>query len=365
MKKDNDSKKNNKPFKLRKKEKQFLLVSFFWCLLLSILFIAILTIVFKNKNIEDIGTTFGSFVGIFVTFFGSILVYKALKSQIKANRIISEQFKIQQFENQFYQMLNLHKENVNEIEIEAIEYKYNGNDFNGGNGSYEHKNIKIKGRDTFIYFCNELEISYNIYKQYLKENNTNEFDFTIPYKAFFNGIDALDSPNIEDYYQINVDSFEATHLVNFESGFFLNIKVKSYYKLFEGHENKLGHYYRHLFHMVKFVAEQKTSFIPYEEKRKYLRLLRAQLSNFEQAMLFYNYLAYAEEWEKDNKFFTNYRMIHNLYDSAIISDTYFKNELNKLKSKQTDAYCYKDNDHIFEFQRWENIDFKCKNYPKD
>jgi len=222
------------------------------------------------------------------------------------------------------------------------------------------ENFYISNRDTF-----GKKISFNIYKEYLVTNFLDDFDFTEPYKAFFNGIDDLDNNKIKDYYKLNTSVFEATHLVNFRSELFFNTKVKSYYKLFEGHENKLGHYYRHLFHMVKFVAEQKTSFIPYEEKRKYLRLLRAQLSNFEQAMLFYNYLAYAEEWEVGNKFFTNYRMIHNLYDSALIDDDYFKEELNKLKNKQNEAYCYKENDHIFEFQRWENINFECKNYPED
>lgn len=337
------------PFKLKKKERQFLVFAFCWCLILSIGFLCLLKNVWLGSKATDVATTFGGMVGIFVSFFGSILVYKALQSQIKANKIISEQFKIQQFESQFYEMLKLHKENVNEIEIESLDYSFKGN-FIAGN--YESKNIKIKGRDAFVYLCNELEISFNIYKDLINNKNISVFDFTIPYKAFFNGADELDNDLIKGYYKKNADSFEYSYLANHNLNLFFNTKVKSLYKLFDGHENKLGHYYRHLYHMVKFVAEQNTSFISYEEKRKYLRLLRAQLSNYEQAMLFYNYLAYAPEWEESNKFFTNYRMIHNLYDNVLIDDAYFKNELNKLKLKQSEAYCYKDNDHIFESQRW-------------
>ena len=84
--------KKKKPFKLRKKEKQFLLVSFFWCLFLSGIFILVLHSLFLKEKITDLGTTFGGFVGVFVAFFGSILVYLALKTQVKANQLVQEQF---------------------------------------------------------------------------------------------------------------------------------------------------------------------------------------------------------------------------------------------------------------------------------
>ncbi|RYE12103.1 MAG: hypothetical protein EOP45_23460, partial [Sphingobacteriaceae bacterium] len=45
-----------------------------------------------------------------------------------------------------------------------------------------------------------------------------------------------------------------------------------------------------------------------QEKIKYLRILRAQLSNHEQILLFYNWLSgHGKNWENDNQhFFTKY-----------------------------------------------------------
>lgn len=337
-----------KTFKLKKKEKQFLLFAFFWCLILSFIFLLLLKVLKQNKSIEDLGTSFNGFVGVFVAFFGSILVYKALQSQIKANKIISDQFKIQQFESQFYEMLRLHKENVNEIEVEIVDFIYIIADFINGSGNYEKKNHKIKGRDAFIYFCNELELSYNIYKDFISKNPNEKFNFSIPYKAFFNGIDELKEDNFKIIITLNSEIFNMNYLPNFNNDKFFNVDVKAKYKIFEGHENKLGHYYRHLFHTVKFVVEQDKNFITYKEKRKYLRLLRAQLSNYEQAMLFYNYLAYAPEWEENNKFLTDYRMIHNLYDSVLIKDDFFYKHIIELRNKQNEVMSYKENDPIFQ-----------------
>ncbi|MCS3531358.1 putative phage abortive infection protein [Chryseobacterium sp. JUb7] len=70
-----------------------------------------------------------------------------------------------------------------------------------------------------------------------------------------------------------------------------------------GHSAYLAHLYRHLYLTVKFVASQHQDFISYEDKRKYLRVLRAQLSNYEQALLYYNWKSgFGKKWEeKDEK----------------------------------------------------------------
>ena len=312
----------------------------------------------NSNNIAEYSGTLGDLVGgtlnPILGLFGIIVGGLAFYAQYQANKQIQDQFKIQQFESHFYEMLRLHKENVNEIEIEIIDFIYSGLDGIGGDGNYTKKNIKIKGRDVFIYFANELEIAFNIYLYYLENNQISDFDFTLPYKAFFNGIN---NPNVNIHFfeklKIEVGFFENRYMNNHNDDPFFRVNIKSKYKLFQGHENMLGHYYRHLFHTVKFITEQNIAFIPYKEKRKYLRLLRAQLSNYEQAMLFYNYLAYARDWEEGNKFLTDYRMIHNLYENILIDDNYFKEELDKLKQKQGEVLYYKDNDHIFESQKWE------------
>jgi hypothetical protein len=320
-------------------------------------------VVFGNDT-GVIGDTIGGIMNPFIALAGVIVTGLAFYMQLRANQIQISNFKkeldaqkdqnkLSQFESQFYEMLRLHKENVNEIEVEVTEIRQDSNPFGGGS---ETKNIlkkQIKGRDTFIFFSNELEISYKAYLESIGENSP-LFNFSIPYKGFFNGIDTIDSHTA---FFNSLNTAKKANMFKYlddDSEQIISItKVFEKHVLFEGHENKLGHYYRHLFHTVKFIAHQDESFIPYHEKRKYLRLLRAQLSNYEQSMLFYNSLAYAPEWERGNKFFSDYRMIHNLGEETLIQDKYFLAEYDKLKSKQEEVRTYKDNDHIFDSQRWD------------
>lgn len=63
-------------------------------------------------------------------------------------------------------------------------------------------------------------------------------------------------------------------------------QAKAGYSVFyKDHEHELGHYFGHLYHIIKFVD---LSEVP--EKRRYTSFVRAQLSSYESLMLFYNCL---------------------------------------------------------------------------
>lgn len=66
----------------------------------------------------------------------------------------------------------------------------------------------------------------------------------------------------------------------------------------------------------------------------YLKLLRAQLSNAEQKLLYYNWLVdeFRTAWEDNNNaFFSNYLMIHNLRCDLLINNKYVNAKLNELR----------------------------------
>ena len=77
-------------------------------------------------------------------------------------------------------------------------------------------------------------------------------------------------------------------------------------------------------------------------------------------MLFYNWKSdFGYNWEnKKNNFFTNYRMIHNIYNNIIIKD-FDLEEIFKLNEKE---YYLKEEgrywDPLFEFQDWERPKIK-------
>lgn len=109
---------------------------------------------------------------------------------------------------------------------------------------------------------------------YIKETTKEHFDFE--YNESENNSISFRVSNLLDSDKRNVGK--------------INVKNSVY----------LAHYYRHIFQLVKFVVNQRKDILSYEDKRKYLRLLRAQLSEPEQVMLFYNwYSNYGVKWEQN------------------------------------------------------------------
>lgn len=335
--------KKKKSFKLKKNDQQFLITAFIFCATASFIAILILRAVYPHKSSENIGTTISGVFGTFLGFFGSVLVFMALRSQIKANKIISNQFKIQQFESQFYEMLRLHKENVNEVTV--TETKVIIKTFKSSQSNF----FETTGRKAFEQLLIEFEICYYAARRtYVLEDK--EFWIDKAYRVFFFGLNSEENELKKNFY----DSEDT--LILGEDELFCNNLKKDFSTLRTDHLNGnvtfLAHLYRHLYQMVKFVANQDEEFISYEEKRKYLRILRAQLSNPEQALLFYNWKSgFGNKWENENnKFFTDYRMIHNLYDSIIIED------FNLEKIFDINGYFRKEKgrkkDPLFEYLDW-------------
>ena len=176
-------------------------------ILLSIAFISIIIsfiapIIFTQfswidfSGTGEIGDTLGGIMNPFIAIGGVLLTYLAFYMQFKANKLQRQQFEIQleedknqfkqerkeqerqfsknQFENQFYEMIRLHKENVKEIELEIKKITIHK----------DNKHIEqkfIKGRQVFAYFIEELKLLYYVSKKAYPEKKK---DFLIN-KAYF------------------------------------------------------------------------------------------------------------------------------------------------------------------------------------
>ncbi|ATH71766.1 hypothetical protein CFN77_06045 [Bacillus altitudinis] len=78
------------------------------------------------------------------------------------------------------------------------------------------------------------------------------------------------------------------------------LKSIAYEKLYKEKEEEIGHYYRNLYRIMKFIHDEQFSNNSKEnelEKKKYRGILRAQLSSMELLMLFYN-VVYSKKGEK-------------------------------------------------------------------
>jgi hypothetical protein len=309
-----------------------------------------------------IGDTIGGIMNPFIALAGIFLTFLAFYIQVIANKQQQdsfrtelneqkEQFKKSQFENQFYEMLRLHKENVNEFSL-------NSNVTSAKTKSSVEVSEFTHGRSVFDNYIIEFELCYEAAKQSFKDQDVNVL-INEAYGAFFHGL-STELISKHSYFKL-LYSISHGHKTSGYSNLKQVIKNKLglewkkrelYYPIFKGYSSQLAHYYRHLFQTVKFVANQKDEFLSYEDKRKYLRILRAQLSNQEQVMLFYNWLSrFGKQWENDrNKFFTDFRMIHNIYQDLLIPDAKLDELfiLNGNYAKEKD----RPDDSLFEFQDW-------------
>lgn len=266
----------------------------------------------------QIGDTISGTTAPFIGFGGIILTFAAFWVQYQANISQREDIRFERFENKFYEMVRLHRENVAEIAIE--------------------RKTTVKSRRAFISMFREFKFCYYAIKLIYssqKELKTikaelSEQDFVnISYITFFMGVgDESDKltehllANYETSLIVNYTEF----LIKYQQSFRQDEKVAIDVQLpdgtttvfelnigytpFDGHMARLGHYYRHLFQTVKYVDKQPDGLIP--NKYDYTKTLRAQLSSHEQLLLYYNALCrLGRPWIEEG-YLQNYCMVKNI-----------------------------------------------------
>lgn len=92
----------------------------------------------------------------------------------------------------------------------------------------------------------------------------------------------------------------------------------AYYIMYNEYENDLGHYFRYLYHMVKFVHLSKV-----KDKNRFIGLIRAQLSANELALLVYNCIS-DHGYEKFRPLVNKYKLLKNLNNSLLSEPTDIK-----------------------------------------
>jgi len=108
----------------------------------------------------------------------------------------------------------------------------------------------------------------------------------------------------------------------------INEILIAYQKFFmPNHDNDLGHYFRHLYHIVRFVDEAEMT---HQQKYKYIRLVRAQLSTYEQLLIFYNCLSIYGK-DKFKPLIERYALFKNLNTDLLLDG-------NHKMSYTNDAY---------------------------
>ncbi|WP_338378847.1 putative phage abortive infection protein [uncultured Flavobacterium sp.] len=251
----------------------------------------------ENENLQylgSLGDLVGGLLNPIIAIPATILTFLAFWVQFKANEQQKTDLKIERFENKFYEMLQIHRDNVNEVTI----------------GS------SLVGRKSFISMFNELKFTYHLVNSYyenfyktlnLQENIDDEVIYNVSYFIFFFGVGKNSSLIVKDLLGDQYEGFfnsveeyvklyqllwrnqsrigrPIDVIIDLNSNYTLDIR----YMPCNGQMSKLSHYVRHLFQMVKFVDDADKDIFDYESKYNYIASIRSQLSAHEQLLLFYN-----------------------------------------------------------------------------
>lgn len=325
-----------------------------------------------NSDTGPIGDTIAGTLGPAIASVAAVLTFLAFFVQYKANQQQKKDLAKERFESKFFEMLNLHKENINEMSIEGYDViRKTRNTYNHEGGgaveeSTEQVSKQIAGRKIFVTSYYELFACYQICKTTLNFEDIidkERYLIKLSYKLLFNGVgnDIIKSndntiENDKEYVTLCKKALLAARKKHIATsgedqiykfpGSNIKIAIPIKYKPFSGHSSRLGHYYRHLYLMVRYVVNQHNNLFEIPEKREYLRILRAQLSGHEQLMLYFNYLSgYGKNWENSmNRFFSDFRMIHNipleLTEFTISPRDEFKTQIQLIKESGEEMFEY-------------------------
>lgn len=266
-------------------------------LIVGLLFLSKTTPIDINESIKtdiwgNFGTVIGGIVGPLLSLAGIFLLIETLNSQREA-------FVKQQVASHFFELLKIQRDNS--INIQRIEEK------------------------SVLHLMDEFEMCLSIVKSFNDAEKLALDEVSIinvAYLCFLYGAVGDKSVSmLKNVIPNNIDIDKLSKAFE-ESGSGHELKY------FDGNQKRLGHYYRHLYQIVKFIDEQDPSLFSYEDKYKYIKNVRAQLSTQEQVLLFYNSLSKpGETWERgknitdDNKrLITKYNLIKNIPDNFAVCD---------------------------------------------
>jgi hypothetical protein len=258
-----------------------------------------ISIAFRQSDAVDaekagqFGDFVGGYVGTFFMLVSAVLLYLTLQNQQGANER-------EGFDERYFEMLKMHRDNVSEAELK-----------------------ENQGRRLFVLYFRELRAIISQVREVAsqEQRELKQKDVMIlAYHCLYYGV----GPNSSRLLELSLPNYPRELVIAIDRR--LNDpKLKAdiardrnlNYVPFEGHQSRLGHYFRHLYQTVKYVHLTKLDI----DKKDYAKTIRAQLSTHEQALLLINSLtALGANWWKE-KLITEYKMVRNLPKGFIDNDS--------------------------------------------
>ena len=270
-----------------------------------------------TDKLGDFGSFIGGLLGTIITLIATVYVYKTyvsqkeeLKSQKQELTLQRQLITHQQFESTFFNMLNVHRELKNNLEVNVISRICRTN-INRESMKpslkgqfYSPTTISeiedFKGVNVFKFIRLDFENLYRCFKEL--SNETNSFDSDLLNKEIFSTLFSRKS--------VLSSEIDTIHVV--------------YEQIFKNYKDLISHYCRNVYHILKFIREtEKQNDISY---RKYADIFQSQLNVDEQFLLFYNFIVfdYNDNVDKDlhpKNIVNYYEFLENLgHDNLLDSE---------------------------------------------
>lgn len=231
------------------------------------------------------GNFFGGFIGTMFAITSTLLILVTLITQYIENRK-------SQTGNNFFKMIDYHNENVKQLNVSHINPK--------------KKEDKIEGRRAFVIFKLQISELFKVVKRIKSDLNldiSNEQIADIVYIAFYYGID-------NDWKKFSENLFSKHEKGKEIVKKLLKAKESNQWYIGRTNQTSLSSYFRNMYNAIKLIDNDK--YLKRKEKKEYVKILRAQLSNPELFVLFFNLLSrFGKKW-RENKYIERYEFIKNI-----------------------------------------------------
>lgn len=184
-----------------------------------------------------------------------------LAEQRHQMEVQNRQARRQTFDNAFFQMLRLHSEIVAQTDVRDTGVVQGGAEL-------------LRGRDAFAGLYARYRHRYHEVAR--SEAREEASDPALKGRSFA-------SPQKHQEY---IDERAAAIEGGRTSQEAIEVARAVYRDFYDGHQFEIGHYFRNLYHVVKFVDSADDEVVP--DKKRYVSIIRAQLSSAELLLLFHN-----------------------------------------------------------------------------
>lgn len=256
------------------------------------------------QNLGTWGDAYGVYNTLFSAFAFLVVAYTLYIQQNNERKTV--------LVNRFYAMLDHKEKLIEDMSVYPVSI-----------GKPNIKRTPITGRSVFVEYKIQLKYLLRAVAEVSAQRNLNLSDpdiADIAYAIFYYG--AIQKDFMKEYLRDynNVDSLI--------EGINETLELDKYkrYALFRPNQNYLSVYFRNIYNIIKMV--DSSNLLSEVEKKEYIKVLRAQFSNAELFVLFFNLISrFGKKWV-DNTYISKYELIQNLplgYCDGYNPKDYFEN----------------------------------------